>query len=165
MWLPTTYMTVKALDQYGRSDLARDVARKVVEHMYKTYVEYEPHTIWECYSPTEFKPAITPKSGKIVRSDFCGWSALGPISLFIEDVIGIKSANAFTKTLVCDFPDKIKGRVGVENYRFGNVICSVIATKEKVSVKSNHPFTIVLNGERYQVKEGECVIVPFITER
>ncbi|MBR2920969.1 MAG: hypothetical protein IKC27_06430 [Kiritimatiellae bacterium] len=157
MWLPTTYMTVKALDGYGKYDLARDVARKVVEHMYKTYVEYEPHTIWECYSPTEFKPAITPKSGKIVRSDFCGWSALGPISLFIEDVIGIKSANAFTNTLVCDFPEDIKGRIGVENYRFGKIVCSVVATKEKVVVKTNHPFTLILNGARHQVKKGENI--------
>lgn len=158
MWLPTTYMTVKALDRYGKSDLAREVARKVVEHMYKTYVEYEPHTIWECYSPTEAKPAITPKSGKIVRSDFCGWSALGPISLFIEDVIGIKSANAFTKTLVCDFPKDIKGCIGVENYRFGNIVCSVVATEENVVVKTNHPFTLILNGKRHQVKKGENTI-------
>jgi hypothetical protein len=76
-------------------------------------------------------------------------------------VIGIKSANAFTKTLVCDFPDKIKGRVGVENYRFGNIVCSVIATKEKVVVKTNLPFTLILNGRRHQVKEGESEIVRY----
>ena len=82
IWLPMTYMTVKALNVYGESDLARNVSRKVILHMYRTFTENVPHTIWECYSPVAEKPAITAKTGRNVRGDFCGWSALGPISLF-----------------------------------------------------------------------------------
>ena len=47
----------------------------------------------------------------------------------------------------------------MENYRFGKIVCSVIATKEKVVVKTNHSFTLILNGKRHQVKNGESEIV------
>jgi hypothetical protein len=89
-----------------------------------------------------------------VRDNFCGWSALGPISLFIEDVIGIKEADAFKCELKCDFPQSVKGRAGVENYRFGNIVCSVVATTGKVAVESNGAFTLVADGRRYAVKAG-----------
>ena len=29
--------------------------------MLKTYLEYEPHTIWECYNPEEPKPIEAPE--------------------------------------------------------------------------------------------------------
>ena len=60
----------------------------------------------------EPSPSTYAKSDVYVRDDFCGWSALGPISLFIEDIIGIKEANAFRGELKCDFARDIKGRAG-----------------------------------------------------
>ena len=156
VWLPTTYMAIKALDRFGRNDIARAVAGKLVGHMRRTYDEYEPHTIWECYSPTEPRPA-TDKKEIPVRYDFCGWSALGPISILIEDVIGVKEANAFTNTLTCDFERKPKGRVGVENYRFGKVVCSVVATERTIAVRSNLPFTLIVDGKTLAVEAGNGV--------
>ena len=153
VWLPTTYMAIKAVDLAGEDELARQSAWKLMNHMYRTYADYEPHTIWECYSPTEYLPARN-KSDEIVRNDFCGWSALGPISIFIEDLIGIKEANAFTGTLECEFEKSPKGRVGVENYRFGNIVCSVIATGKKITVTSNQPFDLISDGRTYKVKAG-----------
>lgn len=153
MWLPTAYMAIKAADAYGDFALAREVSRKIVEMMYRTYVEFTPHTIWECYSPTEPKPAVD-KPNSFVRYDFCGWSALGPISLLIEDVIGVKQANAFSNTLVCDFERNPKGRVGVENYSFGKVNCSIVATAADITVVSNAPFTLKADGCDYVVKSG-----------
>ena len=153
VWMPTAYMAVKAADICGDYATARQTARKIVNMMNRTYTEFEPHTIWECYSPTEPKPA-TNKRKEYVRHDFCGWSALGPISLFIEDVIGIKEANAFTNTLVCDFEKDPKGRVGVENYRFGRVVCSVVVTKDEIKVCSNLQFSLKADGRVYSIQAG-----------
>lgn len=153
VWLPTSYMALKAIDLTGDYELARKVASGLLEHMYRTYADYEPHTIWECYSPTACEPARD-KKGETVRPDFCGWSALGPISVFIEDVIGIKEANAFTKTLTCDFEKAPVGRVGVTGYRFGDVVCSVIATTGTISVTSNRPFTLIADGRTLEVQAG-----------
>ena len=157
VWMPTTYMTIKGLDRFGEFALARDLAKKIVFDMYETYRQVEPHTVWECYSPTEPKPATYAKSKGWVRDNFCGWSALGPISLFIEDMIGIKEANAFLNELTCNFADAIKGRVGVENYRFGKVTCSIVATTEKIEVESDAAFLLRANGRDYAVRPGKNV--------
>ena len=155
LWLPTAYMTVKALDAYGDWALAREMSLKTLAHMYNVYTNVEPHTIWEDYSPTEAKPGSYAKSPAFVRPDFCGWSALGPISMFMEDVIGVKSADAFANTLVCDFPKAPEGRVGVENYRFGKVVCDIAATADEIKVKSSRPFTLIADGRRLSVAIGD----------
>lgn len=154
-WLPTTYMTIKALDARGDFGLARQLARDTVSAMFATYREVEPHTIWECYSPTESKPGTYAKKPGYSRPDFCGWSALGPVSLFIEDVIGVKQADAFANRLVCDFPAAPVGRVGVCNYRFGEVVCDIIATAGEISIAANRPFTLVADGREFAVAIGE----------
>lgn len=159
VWMPTTYMAVKALDGCGEMALARDIARKVVFDMYETYRQVEPHTIWECYSPTEAKPSTYAKKAGYVRPDFCGWSALGPISLFIEDVIGIKEANAFANRLVCDFDKIPKGRVGIKNYRFGKVQCSIVVTKDKIEVESNEGFVLCADGRSHVVRPGQNIFL------
>ena len=154
VWLPTTYMALKATDLRGDYDLAREVGGKLLEHMYRTYEEFEPHTIWECYSPTSFEPAKN-KREQWVRPDFCGWSALGPISVFLEDVIGIKEADGYRNTLLCDFEKHPKGKVGVRGYRFGAVVCNVIATEKSIEVEANRPFTLLADGKTIQVKAGK----------
>ena len=154
VWLPTSYMTLKAVDLCGDYALAREAGTRLLECMWETYRQVEPHTIWECYSPTAYEPARD-KKGESVRPDFCGWSALGPISVFIEDVIGIKQADAFEKNLLCDFDKQPAGRVGVENYRFGDVVCSVIATEKTIEVSSNRPFTLQADGKTFEVEAGK----------
>ena len=155
VWLPTAYMAIKAIDGCGDTALARNLARALLRHMDATYRDFEPHTIWECYSPTEAKPGTYAKRPGYSRPDFCGWSALGPISIFIEDVIGVKRADAFANRLVCDFPAEPVGRIGVRNYRFGDVLCDIVATKDEISVTSNRPFTLVANGREIAVQAGE----------
>lgn len=154
VWLPTTYMALKATDLRGDYDLAREIGGKLLEHMYRTYKEFEPHTIWECYSPTSYEPAKNKKE-QWVRPDFCGWSALGPISVFLEDVIGIKEADGYTNTLLCDFEKHPQGKVGVRGYRFGDIVCNVIASEKAIEVESNRPFTLKADGKSFEVKTGK----------
>ena len=158
VWLPTAYMTVKALERYGMIDQAREIAERVVRHQYLTFKDVKPHTIWECYKPNRPEPATGaggPGSGReSVAPDFCGWSALGPISLFIENVIGIRGADAFTRTVIWDIPSVKTGFVGVRDYRFGDVVCDLLFDGGAVSVKANKPFTLVVNGMAQQVRPG-----------
>ncbi len=154
VWMPTTYMTIKALDARRNYALARKLARQTVFGMFETYRKVVPHTIWECYSPTEAKPGTYAKKPGYSRTDFCGWSALGPVSLFIEDVIGVKQADAFANRLVCDFPEAPVGCVGVGNYRFGSIVCDIVATADRIDVFSNAPFTLVADGREFAVQPG-----------
>ncbi len=99
LWLPTAYMALKGLSSYGYHEKAREASVKIINHMLKTYEKVEPHTIWECYSPSAPEPSVDPNNTKDVRPDFCGWSALGPISVYIEFVLGFYEINGFKKTV------------------------------------------------------------------
>jgi hypothetical protein len=90
----------------------------------------------------------------VVRKDFCGWSALGPISLFLENIIGIRSADAFEKRLVWDIPANIPGRIGVYAYQFGDVTADLFYEEGVLSVETDEQFTLIVNGREYSLDAG-----------
>ncbi len=155
VWLPTAYATLKGLLNYKMFDSARETSIKLLKHMDRTYKEYSPHTIWEAYSPEEYRPA-TNESGlpKDVRPDFCGWSALGPISIYIEFILGFHSVNAFENVVEWEKSDKFKGKVGIKNLNFGNVVTNIEAVGNKCTVKTNLPYTLKVNGKAYDILSG-----------
>lgn len=154
VWLPTAYAALKGLVNYSFYEEAHRLSRSLLEHMYQTYQTVEPHTIWECYSPTEPKPAFTEDGdGKYVRPDFCGWSALGPISIFIEFVLGFHTIDAFSNKVVWQKP-KTDKRIGIQNLNFGNIKTDIEAIGDRLSVTSNAPYTLEINGRIYNITAG-----------
>lgn len=156
MWLPTAYMGIKALEKYGFQEAADTTAEKVLSWMLRTYCDYEPHTIWECYSPT----APTPSSnhGKRVRPDFCGWSALGPISLFIENVLGFHDIDASSRTVRWDIRHDC--RHGLNNLTFGDTTTDLLydPAVSTVTIRSNKPYCLILNGKSHRIRAGVTTI-------
>jgi hypothetical protein len=159
VWLPTAYMGTKALDNYGFWELADTTAERLVCRMDETYRNYSPHTIWEVYSPTESKPSTLKDNVSLVREDFCGWSALGPISLFIENILGIHEINAIDR--------KIRWRIshskphGIKNLRFGPITTDLMYNEKKIHIQSTEDYILELcNGQgvtiqTLSVKNGE----------
>lgn len=156
MWLPTAYMGIKALEKYGFQEAADTTAEKVLSWMLRTYCDYEPHTIWECYSPT----APTPSSnhGKRVRPDFCGWSAIGPISLFIENVLGFHDIDASSRTVHWDIRHDC--RHGLNNLTFGDTTTDLLydPAAATVTIRSNKPYCLILNGKSHRIRAGVTTI-------
>lgn len=156
MWLPTAYMGIKALEKYGFQEAADTTAEKVLSWMLRTYCDYEPHTIWECYSPT----APTPSSnhGKRVRPDFCGWSAIGPISLFIENVLGFHDIDASSRTVHWDIRHDC--RHGLNNLTFGDTTTDLLydPAASTVTIRSNKPYCLILNGKSHRIRAGVTTI-------
>lgn len=153
IWLPTAYMSTKALEEYEYHDIANENAENLLNVMLETYRTYEPSTIWECYNPTMPKPAQRVKFGnRVVRPDFCGWSALGPISLFIENVLGFYDIDAASNTVKWNLHQE--GKHGIKQLTFGNVTTDIVADKGYVQVESNEPYTLIINGKKYKVKAG-----------
>ncbi len=153
MWLPTSYMTMKAIDKYGYYDLSRKLSLNIIDHMSKTFQQYSPHTIWEAYSPTEYKPS-SKKNGKkvgIVRPDFCGWSALGPISLFIEDVLGFYDIDAVNN--VISYNPYPTGKSGIKGLRFGDIKTDIIKTDNEIEIKSNGNYTLKIRLSKDKFKK------------
>lgn len=154
IWLPTAYMGIKALEKYGFYEDADKSAYNVVKHQYNTYKTYSPATIWECYSPSEPKPSTN--KGERVRTDFCGWSALGPISLFIENILGFHKVDA-QKNIV-EWRKYQKGVHGIKNLSFGDIITDIVAKDGYVEVKSNKPYTLIINGKGHKVNSGSNIV-------
>lgn len=154
VWIPTSYMVIKALEKYGEFDLAADLAERTLVHVKRVYQEFEPHTIWECYSPTKIAPAMNRCKNVLCRPDFCGWSALAPISMLIENILGLYEADAVNRVLKYHHR-AIKGKHGVRNFRFGDVVCDFIVEGNHASIRSNVDFTLKTSEKNYAVKAGE----------
>ena len=156
MWLPTAYMGIKALEKYGFFEEADSTAQAILEHMWKTYSEYEPHTIWECYSPTKAEPSSkhtgSGSSVKSVKADFCGWSALGPISLFIENVLGFYYVDAASSTVCWNLHQTC--RHGIRKLTFGEITTDILYEGGEVRVRSDKPYTLIINGTRHAIRRG-----------
>ena len=155
IWLPTSYMTIKALERYGKFDLAYELARRTIDFQYRTYRDVEPHTIWECYSPSKPYPS-TEKTGKLCRKDFCGWSALGPISLLIENVIGLYEVDAFNHTV--KLHRTRQGVHGIRQFRFADVTADIIISDERIMVSTDKPFTLEVDGKPCALSAGESEV-------
>ena len=153
VWLPVAYMGIKAVEQYGEYAHAAQLALKLLRFMARTWKEYEPHTIWECYSPTEAKPALN-KQAKVVRKDFCGWSALAPISLLIENIIGIDGFDSAARTLRWE-PGIADGRLGVRNLNFAGGRVDLVREDGKLRIRADFPLTVIYKGRSLECKAGD----------
>ena len=156
VWIPMAYMGTKALETYGMQELADTLARRVIDQQLRTFKQHTPHTIWETYSPTADLPST--EHGHQVRPDFCGWSALGPISLFIENVMGFREVNALTRTVRWDIKRE-NGTHGLRNLRFGGIVCNLVydAEKQQIVASTNEAFTLKANGKSIRLHRGENV--------
>ena len=156
VWLPTSYMVTKALEHYGYLDLAAETAEPLLNHMTETYQLYSPHTIWEAYSPTRPEPASIKISDAPSRPDFCGWSALGPISMLIENVLGFYDVDATERRI--RWHKHRTDRHGIKRLQFGQTCTDILADGDTVVVQSNQPYTLEINGVAHACGVGETRI-------
>jgi len=82
VWAPTNYMVIKGLQNYGYEKEATEASQIYLDNM--SEVLDDTDTIWENYAPDKTH------RGKRSLPEFVGWSGIGPISLLIENVIGIR---------------------------------------------------------------------------
>ncbi|EIP98501.1 glycogen debranching enzyme [Opitutaceae bacterium TAV1] len=151
VWLPTAYMGIKALSENGHGALADETAERVLSHMYRTWKNYEPATIWECYDPNLPRPST--HRGSLVRPDFCGWSALGPISLFIEHVLGFHAISATQREVHWRLHQT--GRHGIRRLRFGDIETDIVYEEDgSLFVKTSCPYRLHINGHVQYIRQG-----------
>ncbi|MCE0496336.1 MAG: hypothetical protein LV481_00100 [Methylacidiphilales bacterium] len=155
LWLPTAYVGIRALSENGQGSLADETAEAVVRHMFHTWRDYNPKTIWECYSPSHPEPSS--HHGNRVRPDFCGWSALGPISLFIENVLGFYDISAEKQQV--EWRLHQPGVHGIRCLRFGKVLTDIISDgKGNINVTSNLTYTLIINDKSFAIHSGSQTI-------
>lgn len=167
IWLPTAYMATKALEKYNYLDTAAQLADNLVSMMERTYRNHQPNSIWEAYSPSEDMPSTYKsredgsggykKEGEThVIPEFCGWSALGPISLLIENILGFHKINAQTRTV--EWHKQQNGRHGIKRLSFGDITTDIIAQDDVVNVSSSGDYELIINGQSFAITTGEQTI-------
>jgi len=148
VWAPTNYAAIRGLDACGRPELAREAAIRYLEAIIAVSNDPVYGSIWECYAPEEHRPATT-EAGGIVRADFVGWSGLAPITMLIENIIGLRF-DAQKNTIRFNlFPGRC---CGLKNMHFNNNTVSVectkyvpVAGKSVIEVSADKPFTLIVN--------------------
>ncbi|SPE33189.1 conserved exported hypothetical protein [Acidobacteriia bacterium SbA2] len=138
VWAPTDTMIMQGLEKYGYSDLARHIALnhlELVAHVYE-----KTGTIWENYSPDHAQ------QGNPAKSDFVGWSGIGPIMYLLEYAIGLRPDAAHNRLV---WRIEAGGQRGCERFRFNGHVVSLIAGPatngskvETIHVQSDSPFEL-----------------------
>jgi len=118
VWAPTNYMITRGLMNSGRHDIAHAIAMKYIGALARTYAQYQPHTLWECYSPEADRPGLAAYTLDTVKPDFVGWTGLGPIAMLIENVIGL-DVDAPHAEITWDL--RLTEAHGVENLALGKL--------------------------------------------
>jgi hypothetical protein len=138
VWAPTVTMVIQGLEKYGYSDLARGIALNHLELVAQVYEK--TGTIWENYSPDHAQ------HGNPAKSDFVGWSGIGPIMYLLEYAIGLRPDAAHNRLVWRIEPG---GRRGCERFRFNGHAVSLLAEPttngskgEIIQVQSDSPFEL-----------------------
>ena len=152
IWLPTGYMAIRALDAYGHRALADSLAKRIVALQDRVFRNYEPHSIWECYAPEADEPST--EHGRRARHTFCGWSALGPVNLFIENHIGLRACDTAAGVVEWDPPKDATYPLGIKNLTFGKRTLSLVDDGAALTVTTDKPLTVIDRGTRRQVPAG-----------
>lgn len=135
-WAPTNYAAIRGLLRVGQLDLARALT---VQHLQRVF-EVWSHTgkLWENYSSEQSTP------GNHSAPDYC-WSALGPIALVFEALLGL-SPDAIQHTLRW-LPAEDE-RVGVQRFPLGPATITLLqqprADGRWIEVMTDAPFTLEL---------------------
>jgi len=146
VWVPTDTMLIRGLEKYGYSDLARKVALNHLDLIAQVFEQ--TGTIWENYSPDQVH------QGKPAKSDFVGWSGVGPIMYFLEYAIGLH-ADAPHNRLVWQIEPG--GRRGCERFRFNGHVASLLAApaanssnRETLQIEADSPFELGVSFQSVQ---------------
>jgi glycogen debranching enzyme len=163
VWAPTNAMLILGLIQTGEFTLAREAAENHLLNMLSVMDNFVPeegklpinhenvpangdgiNEIWECYSPEESKPATRWDGFYYCKQKFTGWSAVGPLLLLIESILGI-SFNAVNNRICWKISP---GRPqGIRNLLFKNSPVSLLAefsNSIQITVESDIPFELLV---------------------
>jgi hypothetical protein len=152
-WAPTSYAAIKGLQRVGRGDLASALTALHLQRMFEVWSQ--TGKLWENYSSERSTP------GNNAAPDYC-WSALGPIALLFEVLLGLEP-DATRRTLRW-LPAEDE-RVGVKRFPLGPATISLLQQPRpdgrRIEVMTDAPFSLEL---AHQGTVQQIVCPPGFTE-
>lgn len=147
VWPPTNYAAVKGLCASGYRELAREAVVRVLNAMCAVEADPAYGSIWECYAPEDYRPSTT-ENGSLSRAEFVGWGGLAPITMLIENILGLEFNAPENKVT---FNLDAREACGLKNMRFGDNLVSVVCTEYQpfrgrtiIETEAEKPFTLVV---------------------
>lgn len=145
VWAPTNYAIIKGLERCGEEEFAAEASEKYLAAMAEVFKK--TGTVWENYAPESMD------RGNQSARDFVGWTGCGPIALYIENVLGFRP-DGVRRTLAWNL--RLAEPHGINRLRFGAVTTDIAYDGQgTVTVKSDQPYTLVVNGASFEIKPGE----------
>ncbi len=161
VWPPTNLAAIEGLAENGYHEHAREAAMKYLKAIYEVDRDPAYGGIWECYAPEAYMPS-TREDGILVRCDFVGWGGLAPITMLIENIIGL-TFNADENTV--NFRIAPNRKAGLKNMLFNGGKVSVVCTKYSslrnetvIETEAEKPFILKAVTKIY--REGFTIQVP-----
>lgn len=165
VWAPTNFAVIKGLTETGDENLAKEASLRYLEAICSVEKNKKYGSIWEAYAPEDLMPALC-EEGEICRKDFVGWSGIAPITMLIENIIGIRF-NANTNTVSFN----VSQESGLKNMNFCGGKISIVCTKygeiegeTHIEIQTQRPFTLNIKKEnskenrRMEVLIGKTVV-------
>lgn len=136
VWAPTNFMVLKGLRVVRQNKLAHDIAVNHLKNVCEVY--QHTNTFWENYAPE------TAAAGDPAQSDFVGWTGLSPITILLEDVIGLRT-DWPQRRVIWDRRLDIEGKYGILNYSLGpDGTLDILGDRETVTITTDTPFTLTI---------------------
>ncbi len=148
-------MIIKGLQKYGFQEFAAEASEKYLYGIYEVFKK--TGTVWENYAPESFE------QGDIAKGDFVGWTGLGPISLLIENVMGIQ-LDALNNTIHWHL--NRTDRHGIQDLRFQDAVVSLVAERRsdknavaQMNIESNKDLKLKIynrgQAKFFDIKKGK----------
>lgn len=132
----TNYMIIRGLRHIGQTNVAFDIALNHLQHVCTVYQRTD--TFWENYAPETAVP------GDPARPDFVGWAGLTPISLLLEEIIGL-NVDWPLRRVTWDRRLDTPNDYGVRNYPLGeDGTLEIMGNRERLTIITDVPFTLIM---------------------
>ena len=153
VWSATNFMVLKGLQAAGKQRLAFAIAQKHLNNIQHVYVPTD--TFWEYYAP---ETAVSGSSnGTPARADFIGSTGLSPISILLEDVIGIRVDWPLRRVIWDRYLDT-DAVYGIENYPLGqHSSMTLLGNRQKITVTTDVAFTLIIRDDEQNLQTAVSI--------
>ncbi|HSH05528.1 MAG TPA: trehalase family glycosidase [Anaerolineae bacterium] len=144
VWPSANFMLLKGLRTVGKIKLAHEIAVNHLEQVGKVFAHTD--TFWNYYA------ADAVRQGQGAIPDYVGWTGLTPISVFLEEVIGL---NVDWPLRRVSWDRHYDGYYGVEKYPLGKEdYADFFGDDEKLTITTTAPFTLVVTTKYGRVQSA-----------
>ncbi len=144
VWPVTNFMVLKGLRFVGQHTLAHEIAVNHLQTVCQVYQRTD--TFWDYYAPETAVP------GNDAHPNYVGWSGLTPISILMEDVIGI-GVDWPQRRVSWDRRLETQSLYGVCDYPIGqDGTMDLLGDADKVTVTTDVPFTLTIRDNELNLQ-------------